>query len=292
MNFKKLLLVTTIVAIASFKTNAQQNETNQKIESEIKDKYSMPLYLDLPAEIDVEKGYQEFNVLGGFTGYKNTNTFRTLVEYAFAPAKRLSFEVELPFSFEKNKKHNTAIEIPVEGEEVIETEEIEVAQNRLEGLKFGGMYTFAVIPKNKMAFSAGFFNEFEAAPFKEFGKPLFEGNVFQPFVGGAKVWGDKFHTLIYTGPTIKTLFHENQTTTNWNINTNLSYRFGKNENYAGIEINQTAYDGGYFETILRPQVHLSFATEWVLGIGATIAAHSEEMNGGGFFRLIFMPKIK
>jgi len=277
MNLKNRILVPAIILFTCLSASAQKAETTSQEESEIRAKFAMPLYLDLPAEMDVEKGYKELNVLGGYTDYKTNSTFRTIVEYAFAPAKRLAFEVELPFSFEHNKKEN--------GEPLAE------AENRLEGFKFGGMYTFAVIPQQKMALSAGFFNELEATPFKEFGNPLFEGNIFQPFIGGAKVWGNKFHTLIYTGPSVRTSFHESETTTDWKINTNLSYRFGKKENYAGLEINQTAYKG-YFETILRPQVHLSFTPQIALGIGATIPAKAEGMNTGGFFRFIYMPKIK
>ena len=278
MNLTTRILGSLFILFGSLTAYAQNSAGKEQNDSEKPTKYAMPLYLDLPAEMDVEKGYQEMNVLAGFTDYKANSTFRTIVEYAFAPAKRLAFEVELPFSFEHNKE--------VDG---IETGE---AENRLEGFKFGGMYTFSVIPQQKLALSAGFFNELEATPFKDFGHPLFEGNIFQPFIGGAKVWGENFHTLLYTGPSIRTAFEEKETVTDWKINTNLSYRFGKKENYAGVEINQTAFKGGYFETILRPQVHISFTPQVVLGVGATIAAKSEGMNGGGFFRLIYMPGIK
>ncbi|WP_296149538.1 HAEPLYID family protein [uncultured Flavobacterium sp.] len=284
---KKILLSLFFLGLTSIQSKAQ--ETQNETESATL-KHYMPLYIDIPAELNVQKGFQEFDVAFGYADFKDFSGYRTLVEYDFAPIDRLGIEIELPFAFVDSKIHTE------ENAEtsVIQPEEGGAVQSSM-GLRIGFNYSFLILPEAKTTISAGYFNELESSPFKEFGKPLFAANIYYPFLAAAKVWGKRFHTMVYTGPSIKQEFELNESETQWKLNTTLSYRFGENEkeNFAGFECNQSFSNDGSPQIMLRPQVQLAFSEEWSLGIVGTIPVQTDNgLNGSGFLRLMYLPRSK
>jgi hypothetical protein len=266
-------------------------ETKPEEETELK--HYMPLYLDIPAELNVKKGYKEINVGFGYADFKDFSGERALVEYDFAPVRKLGFEIEVPFVFVHNK-HEVAAVAPGHEEEDVQVPEEGGATESAMALRVGFNYSFLTLRKAKMTFAGGYFNEIETSPFKEFGKPVFIANVYNPFIAVAKIWGTRLHSMVYAGPAIKQEFHNNETKTAWRLNTILSYRFGKNEkeSFAGIECNQSFSSGDKAQLLLRPQVQLQFSEKISLGIIAGIPVQTaNNLNGSGFLRFIYRPGL-
>ena len=278
----KQKITTVIFMLASFSAFCQKEKKEEPT------KHYMPLYLDIPAEMNVKKGYKEINVAGGYADFNDFNGVRTLLEYDFAPIDKLGFEIEVPFVF-VNQKTNT---IQHESTDAVVPEEGGAVKSAM-ALRVGFNYSLFNNTKTKTSVSVGYFNEFELTPFEHFGKPLLEGNVYNPFVAVAKIWGNRLHTMIYTGPAIKQSLEHHTTKTAYRFNTIVSFRFGKGgrESFAGIECNQTwaQHDAG--QMILRPQIQLAITENWKLGFVAGIPiASNNHFNGSGFLRLIYSVK--
>lgn len=269
---------------------AQQIELSEEDERHLeksKLEHYTPLYLDLPAELNVKKGYKEIDVAGGYADFKNFNGVRSLIEYDFAPIDKLGFEIEMPFIF-VHDKHALPEHDP---EEVVVTEE-GAAQESAVAFRVGFTYTVASLPEAKTTFAVGYNNELESSPFKDFGSPLFVANVYNPFVVVAKVWGQRLHSMIYTGPAIKQEFDLHESKTQYRFNTIVSYRFGKgdNESYAGVECNQSFGKDSKAQMLLRPQVQLQLSERFRLGLIAGIPVQTEtKLNASGFVRLMYTP---
>ena len=278
----KQQITTIILILASFSAFCQAKKKEEPT------KHYMPLYLDIPAEMNVKKGYKEINIAGGYADFKDFNGVRTLIEYDFAPIDKLGFEIEMPFVIVNNKTSaiqtgNTDAVVPEEGGAV----------KSAMALRVGFNYSLLNFTKTKTSVSVGYFNEFELTPFEHFGKPLLEGNVYNPFIAVAKIWGNRLHTMIYTGPAIKQSFEHHTIKTAYRFNTIVSYRFGKGEkeSFAGIECNQTGAKEDAGQMILRPQIQLAFTEKWKLGFVAGIPiATNNHFNSSGFLRLIYSPK--
>lgn len=281
---KKILFL----GFLGFVTHLFSQEKAVAEEKEIK--HYMPLYLDIPAEMNVKKGYQEINIAGGYADFKNFNGVRSLIEYDFAPIDKLGFEIEIPFIFVHNKLENHEnISSENESEHIIIPEEGGAAEDAM-ALRVGFNYTFLTLPQTKTSISVGYFNELETSAFSNFGKPLFVANVYNPFIAAAKIWGERFHPMIYAGPAIKQEFKSDETKTQYRFNTILSYRFGKGEkeSFAGLECNQTFGAADKPQMVLRPQVQLQMSDNCKIGIIAGIPTKtSNDLNGSGFLRLIY-----
>lgn len=260
---KKLTTILAVLAMSNFAFSQEQTQKEESTETQ----FSNPLYLDIPTEFNVKKGYKELNVLGAFQNFDEFKYYRTAVEYAFSPIDNLGLEVETPFNLYSSPEN---------------------AENKLEAIRIGGMYSLPNLKIQDFALSVGFYNDFEFSTFQHFGKPLFEGNAFHPFIGIAKVWDKKFTTLVFAGPNFRTNFEENHTLTDFHINTTLGYKIGEKNNFVNLETNSVVYKGDW-STYLRPQVRLSLKEQWSLGLGATIPTKSEQKGFGGFFRLIYNP---
>ena len=77
MKMKRKLLVPILLLGFATKGICQQ---------QIKEvKFSQPLYLDLPGDLNVKKGYKEINVLNAYQSFTEYKYYRLSAEYAFAP---------------------------------------------------------------------------------------------------------------------------------------------------------------------------------------------------------------
>jgi len=258
-------------------------------------KHYMPLYLDIPAEMNVRKGYQEANIGIGYADFRDFKGQRALLEYDFAPINKLGIEIELPFIFVQ-EKHPTSVTTETESHSTeVESHSSEEGggPKSANALRVGFNYALLNVAKAKTSIGIGYFNELEFTPFEDFGKPLFEANIYNPFIAIAKIWGERFHTMIYTGTATKQHFEHNSFETSFRFNTIVSYRFGKGEkeNFIGIESNQTWAVGQTGLMTLRPQAQIELTERWKIGIVAGIPiATNNHLNGSGFLRIIYTPK--
>ncbi len=229
--------------------------------------HAEPLYIDLIRDLGARKGEKEWNFGIGMTDNLSFDTYTVLAEYEFAPVDRLGFELEFPFTFTAAQKG-----IPSEN----------VPASRLESIKMAVQYTFLVAEKQKTSMALGYIHEWEMNDFDHFGKPLFHGHVFNPFLVAAKRWGNNFHTLVYTGPRVEK--HHSR----FDINTSLHYMVSGTRNFIGMEVNKNIAKKD-FDMVLRPQMRLGLADNFLIGIVCGVPVNRENQRFSMFMRIIWEP---
>lgn len=284
MNIKNKLVL--IILLASSTYSVAQISDTEKDSIYIKqvedhkepDKvlHAEPLYIDLIRDLGARKGEKEWNIGLGLTDNLNFDSYEALVEYEWAPIDRLGLEVELPFTFYSPLNVTDGESIP---------------SNQLNGLKIAAQWSFFVNEPLATSIAVGYINEFEVSDFRNFGKPLIKGNIYNPFFVVAKRWGSNFHTLIYTGPMIEQNFSTNKFHTTYDINTSFHYMITGTRNFIGVEFNKTM-DKDDFDMTMRPQMRLGIADNLLIGIVAGIPVSRENERFSSFMRLIWEPKHK
>lgn len=238
--------------------------------------HAEPLFIDLIRDLGARKGEQEWNIGLGMTDRNTYDEYTTLVEYEWAPVNRLGLEIELPFNlyFPVGRAENRTGDIP---------------RSKLNSLKAASQYTFYVSEKHSTSFAIGYIHEFELKDFTLYQKGnVYSGNVYNPFVVGAKRWGNQFHTLLYTGPVIAQHFNQ-PNHVSYQINSNFHYLISGTRNFIGIEFNKelTKQD---FDMTIRPQMRLCISDQMMIGIVTGIPLSRETERLSSFIRLIYEPK--
>ena len=137
----------------------------------------------------------------------------------------------------------------------------------------------------------GYIHEFELTDLNRLGKEQnFTGNLFNPFLVAAKRWGNNYHTLIYTGPSIEKEFGE-QARMYYQINWNFHYMVSGTRNFIGLEVNQEVLGGKVYST-LRPQMRLGLAENLMVGIVSAIPIGQADAGLGSFLRIIYEPGFR
>ena len=199
-----------------------------------------------------------------------------MVEYEWAPINRLGFEIELPFHFYSPLKQVTKDSVPA---------------NHLKSLKTATQWSFYVNQKLATSMALGYINELTFTDFSNFGNPLINGNVYNPFFVIAKRWGRNFHSLIYTGPRIEHNFNTKSIHTEYDINTSFHYMISGTRNFIGIEFNKTL-NSNDFDMTIRPQMRVGISENLLIGIVAGIPISRENERFSSFLRIIWEPKHK
>ncbi len=238
--------------------------------------HAEPLYIDLIRDLGARKGEHEWNLGFGLFDNIHYDRYSTLVEYEFAPINRLGLEIEIPFSFYLPLNVDTG----------------NIPKSKINSLKLATQYTFLVSEKSKTSLAIGYLHDFEFISFSEYGKKNFyKGNIYNPFFIAAKRWGNNFHTLLYTGPMFEHIFDDKKWSSEFHINTNVHYMISGTRNFIGIEINKLIY-GKQLDMVLRPQMRLGIAHNFLIGIVTGIPINRENERFSTFFRLIYEPKRK
>lgn len=239
--------------------------------------HAEPLYIDLIRDLGARKGEHEWNVGFEMKDNEKFDTYGMLVEYEFAPVNRLGFEFELPFTFygaSPGRSPGNAL-----------------PGASLNALKLATQYTFLVSDKLNTSLAIGYIHEFALVPFKAYGKEnIYKGNVYSPFLVGAKRWGSNFHTLIYTGPSIEKVRDAPVADVQWQWNTSMHYMIPGTRNFLGIEFNKTFAD--QFNMVLRPQMRVGLADNLMVGIVSGIPIRRSNERLSSFIRLIYEPGHK
>jgi hypothetical protein len=236
--------------------------------------HAEPLYIDLIRDLGARKGEREWNIGLEMKDNEKFDTYGMLIEYEFAPVNRLGFEVELPFTF-YGASSSRSLRSDLPGAS-------------LNALKLATQYTFIVSDRLNASFAIGYIHEFEFVPFKAYGKEkLLNGNVFSPFLVGAKRWGSNFHTMVYTGPVIEKSRDHNTVHTKWQWNSNLHYMIPGTRNFIGMEFNKTFSD--QFNMVLRPQMRVGIADNLMVGIVSGIPIKRSNERLSSFIRMIYEP---
>ena len=235
--------------------------------------HAEPLFIDLIRDLGARTGEKEWNVGMGLTDKQDYDSYSTLVEYEWAPIDRLGLEVELPFTFHYRTNGNGA-----------------TPKSKMNSVKLAAQYTFLVSEKRSTSMAFGYIHEFEMTHFSAYAKePLFTGQVYNPFLIAAKRWGDRFHTLIYTGPMLTQHFKGNFEMPIWQINSNLHYMIPGTRNFIGVEFNKS-FHGKDFDMTIRPQVRVGLAENLLLGIVTGIPIDREDQRFSSFIRVIYEPR--
>ncbi|NBL65320.1 phosphoribosylformylglycinamidine synthase [Flavobacterium sp. NST-5] len=279
---KKKILLLSLFSVTAHMALAQNDATLDSLYIEevqeqklpVKVLHAEPLYIDLIRDLGARKGEREWNLGLGLTDNLKYDSYEALVEYEWAPIDRLGLEVELPFTFYSPLQSTSRDSIP---------------SNQLNSLKVAAQWSFFVNEKYATSMAIGYINEFELSSFREFGKPLVKGNVYNPFLVVAKRWGNNFHSLIYTGPMIHQDFENNNFHTTYDINTSFHYMIPGTRNFLGIEFNKTL-DKKDFDMTIRPQMRVGVTEQLMIGIVAGIPVERENERFSSFLRLIWEPK--
>jgi hypothetical protein len=238
--------------------------------------HAEPLYIDLIRDLGARKGEKEWNLGFGVTDKLGYDSYEMLVEYEWAVADRLGLEIETPFTFYGQARNGYAEARP---------------SNRMESLKLAAQWTFLVNERAATSLALGYINEFELSSFESFGDPLVKGNMYNPFFIAAKRWGSNWHTLIYTGPRIEQVFATGDLHSIFEVNSNLHYMITGTRNFVGVEFNKQ-FDGGDFDGTIRPQMRVSIAENFLVGIVTGIPVDRENERFSMFTRLIWEPGHK
>ncbi|OHX64772.1 phosphoribosylformylglycinamidine synthase [Flammeovirga pacifica] len=238
--------------------------------------HAEPLYIDLIRDLGARAGEKEWNVGMEIKDNLKYDKYEALVEYEWAPIHRLGFEVELPFTFYSPQDGVDRDSIPAD---------------KLESLKLATQWSFFVSEKLNMTMALGYINEITFSDFKNFGNPLIEGNVFNPFYVIAKRWGRNWHSLLYTGPSFEHVYKSKEWNFSYEINPSFHYMIPGTSNFVGVEFNQTI-ENGDFDMTVRPQMRVGLADNLLVGIVAGIPVGRENERLSAFCRLIWEPGHK
>jgi len=252
---------------------AQQSQETSKASQPTKVLHAEPLYIDLIRDLGARKGEKEWNVGLGLTDNLQFDSYEALIEYEWAPINRLGLEVELPFTFYS----------PLNG-----VSQDSIPANRLESLKMATQWSFWVNERYATSMALGYIHEFELSDFRNFGNPLIQANLYNPFLVVAKRWGNNFHSLVYTGPRVEHTFQDHRVRASYEIHTSFHYMITGTRNFVGIEFNKTLEQQDWGMT-MRPQMRLSIADDLMVGIVAGIPVSRTNERISSFVRLIWEP---
>jgi len=267
----KLIISIILIITARGSALAQNDEPKPD-----KVSHAEPLYSDLVRDLGARRGEKEWNVGLSIEDKKDYHTIGGLVEYEFAPVNRLGIEVEVPFSTHFKTVKNER-EIPTSG---------------INGIKVATQYTFLVSKKHNLSLAAGYANDFEFHMIREDRKYNWDPeNVFHPFFVAAKRWGNNYHTLLYTGPSLGLDLNTKELHKEWIINANFHYMFTGSKNFVGLEVNQHINHNG-LSLVLRPQVRVTLSKQLALGFVTGIPVLGKEEGMSMFCRLIYEPRRK
>jgi hypothetical protein len=237
--------------------------------------HAEPLYIDLIRDLGARKGEKEWNIGIGLQDRSETVEYEALVEYEWAPVNRLGLEVELPFT----------LYFPGAGETW-------PGDSKLNSIKLAAQYTFLVSERVATSLAVGYLHEFKLTTFRRYGKEnLFRGNLFNPFFIAAKRWGNNFHTLLYTGPSVFQAFNGGGINTVWEAHSSFHYMIPGTRNFIGIEVNKEFW-AGFAEVTLRPQMRVSIAENLLIGIVTGIPVIHSNARFSSFLRIIYEPSHK
>ena len=94
---------------------------------------------------------------------------------------------------------------------------------------------------------------------------------------------------MYTGPVIEHKFEASSAHVIFDINTSFHYMIPGTDNFVGIEFNK-CIDEGDFDMVIRPQMRLDIAENFLLGVVVGIPVSRETEGLGFFIRLIYEPE--
>ncbi len=234
--------------------------------------HAEPLYIDLIRDLGARRGEKEWNVGFGLTDNLGYDAYEVLVEYEWAPIDRLGLEVEVPVTVFANQR---------------EARDNVRPPDRVESFKTAAQWSFFVSQRTKTSLALGYINELIFPDLGASGT-MIVGNVMNPFLVAAKRWGNNFHTLVYTGPHIEHMYRENTTHSRYDINTSVHYMIPDTRNFMGMEVNKSV-EGGDFDMVLRPQMRLGIADNFLVGIVTGIPVARENERFSMFTRLIWEP---
>lgn len=243
--------------------------------------HAEPLYVDLIRDLGARKGEAEWNVGFGLTDRQAFDAYQLLVEYEWAPRDRLGLEIELPATLYSGARVRTR-----GGAGEVAT--VRAPASRLDGLKTAVQWTAHVSERRQTSFALGYINELQLADPRRTGTRAVRGNLYNPFVVGAKRWTPNAHTLVYTGVRHEQEFGHGFAPPLVEVNASAHYMLPGTRNFVGLEVNADR-ERRAMHTVLRPQMRLGITDRLLLGVVVGVPVASDRERLGTFFRLIYEP---
>lgn len=269
---KKRMLGTLLLIVVNGAVFAQTDTLLKP--KPLKIRHAEPLYMDLVRDLGARKGEKEWNVGYGIEGHKDYTVNHTFVEYEFSPINRLGLEVEVPLAFYRSASTQEDVEIP---------------RNRLEGLKMAAQYTFLVSEKHQLSMAGGYMHEFRTHSFYSMnkGRGMLKGNSVSPFFIVAKKWGNRVHTMLYTGPEWEFTPKESAYALYGKFNASMHYVLHSG-NFVGLEVNDE-FSASSHQVVVRPQMKLVLNSKMALGFLTGIPVNFRQDGMSCMLRVIWEP---
>lgn len=246
--------------------------------------HAEPLFIDLIRDLGARRGEREWNVGLGLTDNLRYDAYQMLVEYEWAPVNRLGLEIEVPVTFYAS---NGSRSMGTGGHD--DGLQDRRPAHRVESLKTALQWSFLVSESRKTTLALGYINELKFKDLPEIGwQSPWVGNRFNPFLIAAKRWGDRYHTLLYTGPRWTRDFGQPGYRSACEINSSFHYLIPGTRNFVGLEVNQELKQGRW-EAVARPQLRVSLADNLLMGIVTGIPFRKENQRLSSFLRVIYEP---
>ena len=255
------------------------SEVENKYDEPDKVLHAEPLYIDLIRDLGARKGEREWNYGVGIANLRDKDAYEALVEYEWAPMDRLGLELELPIHWDMKNSRDTLASLQPFG---------------IASFKAAAQYTYYVSTKHATSLAIGYIHQLITTSFREVrnGDNFIYGNNFNPFLVGAKRWGNNFHSLIYTGPSWLTPLNPSASQGNefqWEMHSNFHYMIPGTRNFVGVEVNKYFYEGGE-DITFRPQMRVGIAHNLLVGIVVGIpATQTTERGISTFMRIFYEP---
>lgn len=264
--FLALYMLPAFQALSMAQTMVAEDTLNP-----VKTEHADPVFEDLTTDLGARKGENQLNMNLGYRELEvGHHILLTQLEYEFAPADALGFEVLIPYTVYFNN----------------ELSEVDRPGNRLEFLQWGSQYTFFTSPEKKISLAAGFRNAFEAQePDESNNRFKIENIRYFPFLVAAKNWEDKFFLLFSGGTEIDHALGEGADVEH-QLNTAFHYGFSDEDHYVGVEFNKSLEDGD-FEMIIRPQIILQVMEDYNIGATFGIPVGAPDLQWTAFLRLAY-----
>jgi hypothetical protein len=243
--------------------------------------HAEPLYVDLIRDLGARRGEAEWNVGFGLTDRQAHDAYKVLVEYEWAPRDRRGVEIELPATVYSGARLRPRPGVP--GDDLAPP-----PASRLDGLKTAVQWTAHVSERRQTSFALGYLNALQIADPRRGGGRALRGNVYNPFVVGAKRWTHNAHTLVYTGAQYEHAFGQRVAPPLVEVNASAHYMLSGTRNFVGVEVNAER-ERRALHTVVRPQMRLGITDRVLLGVAVGVPVGTDRERMGTFFRLIYEP---
>lgn len=249
----------------------------QEVKPKNKIVHADPVYEDLTTELGGEKGANEININFGYRNLEGLHhTLLSQLEFEYAPANNLGFELLIPFTAYFS---NPALDD-------------DPPNNELEFIQWTVQYTFFQSFERNISLAVGLENAFQSqdpyvSPEEQKKGFSIEHIFYQPFLTIGKNWNETYFLLFKGGPEFAQDLEESSIDIEPVLTSAFHFKFSQeDENFLGIEFNKVVEDG-HFEMFIRPQLKIELSDKLNIGTTVGIPVSQPDTNWSAFIRVAY-----